>query len=121
MHTTIGGNMISIRIHLLANKGKQNELRQAIENLSQRMVMEVGCLGCRVFQSTSNECELVLIEEWDNLESVQAHIASSNMSILVGAGKILTQSIRVCPERDPEIQTLKNIYKTRFSPKIKTV
>ena len=113
--------MISIRIHLLANKGKQNELRQAIENLSQRIIMEAGCLGCRVFQNTSNECELDLIEEWDNLESAKAHIASSNMSILAGAGKILTQSIRVYPERDPEIQMLKNIYKTRFSPETKTV
>jgi len=113
--------MISIRIHLLANKGKQNELRQALEHLSQRIVMEVGCLGCRVFQSTSNECELVLIEEWKDLESVQTHVGFSNMSILTGAGTILVESIRVYPERDPKIQELKNIYNTRFSPKIKTV
>ena len=113
--------MISIRIHLLASKGKQRELRQAVEDLSQRIVMEVGCLGCRVFHSTSNECELVLIEEWENLESIQAHIASSNMSILAGAGKMLTESIRVYPERDQETQVLKNIYKTRFSSELKTV
>ena len=113
--------MISIRIHLLANKGQQNELRQAIENLSQRIVMEVGCLGCRVFQSTSNECEMVLIEEWKDLESVQAHVVYSNMAILVGAGRILTESIRVYPEQDPKVQLLKNIYETRFSPRSKTV
>jgi len=112
--------MISIRIHLLANKGKQNELRQGLEILSQRIVTELGCLGCRVFQSTSNECELVLIEDWENLESIQAHVASCNMSILAGAGKMLTESIRVYPERDPEIQVLKNVYETRFSPNLKT-
>ena len=78
-------------------------------------------MGCRVFQSTSNECELVLIEEWKDIESVHAHVASSNMSILAGAGTILTESIRVYPERDPKVQALKNIYKTRFSPKFKTV
>jgi len=68
--------MISIRIHFLADRTKQNELRQALEELSQRITMEAGCLGCRVFQSTSNECELVLIEEWENFESIQAHVAS---------------------------------------------
>jgi len=113
--------MISIRIHLLANMGKQNELRQALENLSQRIATEAGCLGCRVFQSTGNERELVLIEEWENLESVHAHVASDNMSILKGAGTILTESIRVYPERDRKIQTIKEIYRKRFSPKSKTV
>ena len=112
--------MISVRIHLMANQGKQRELRQTIENLSQRIAGEFGCLGCRVFQSTSNECELVLIEEWENLESAQAHIASSNMAILAGAGTILTESIRVHPERDPDMQVLKNVFKAHFSPKFTT-
>lgn len=110
--------MISIRIHLLANKGKQNELRQTMENLGQRIAMENGCLGCRVFQCTSNETELVLIEEWEDFESIHAHIASDNMSVLVGAGTVLTDSIRVYPERDEKTQTIKNIYKKRFSPRI---
>ncbi len=112
--------MISIRIHLLANKGNENELRQALEDLSQRIAMEVGCLGCRVFQSTNNACEVVLIEEWENLESVQAHIASGNISILAGAGTVLTESIRVYPEQNQEIQAIKNIYIKRFSTKSKT-
>lgn len=110
--------MISIRIHLLAKEGKLNELRQVVQDLSQRIAMEAGCLGCRVFQSTGNECELVLIEEWEDLESVKAHIASDNMSILTGAGTILTESIRVCPEQHPKIPAIKNIYKKRFSPKL---
>jgi len=112
--------MISVRIHLVASKGKQGELRQVVENISQRIVMEDGCLGCRVFQSTSNECELVLIGEWETLENVRAHVASGNMAVLVGAGTILTDSIRVYPEGDPDIQVLKNIYETRFSPKLRT-
>ena len=69
-----------------------------------------------MFQSTSNECELVLIEEWENIESAQAHIASSNMAILAGAGTILTESIRVYPERDPDMQVLKNVFKTQIIP-----
>ena len=112
--------MISVRIHLMANQGKQRELRQTIETLSQRIAGEFGCLGCRVFQSTSNERELVLIEEWENFESARAHIAASNMAILAGAGTILTQSIRVYPERDPDIQVLQNVFKAHFSTKFKT-
>ena len=112
--------MISVRIHLMANQGKQKELRQAIENLSQRILREYGCLGCRVFQSTSNDCELVLIEEWENLESAQAHVASGNMAILAGAGTILTESIRVYPEQDPDIHILENVFKAHFSPNLTT-
>ena len=112
--------MISVRIHMMANQGKQRELRQTIENLSQRIAGEYGCLGCRVFQSTSNECELVLIEEWESLDSAQAHIASTSMAILAGAGTILTESIRVYPERDPDMQILKNVFKEHFSPKFTT-
>ena len=112
--------MISVRIHLMAVQGKQRELQQAIENLSQKIVGEYGCLGCRVFQSTSNDCELVLIEEWENLESAQAHVASGNMAILAGAGTILTDSIRVYPERDPDIQILENVLKAHFSQDLTT-
>jgi hypothetical protein len=39
------------------------------------------------------------------------------MSILAGAGTILTESIRVYPEQDPKIQAIKNTYKKRFSAK----
>lgn len=112
--------MISVRIHLMANEGKQRELRQTIENLSQKIAGENGCLGCRVFQSTSNASELVLIEEWENLESAQAHIASSNLAILAGAGTILTESIRVYPERDPDIQNLRKVFKANFALKLTT-
>ena len=109
--------MISVRIHLMANQGKQRELRQTIENLSHRIAGEFGCLGCRVFQSTSNERELVVIEEWENLDSARAHIGSSNMAILAGAGTILTESIRVYPERDPAMHYLRDVFNAHFSPK----
>lgn len=85
--------MIIIRIHLSANQGKQNELPQALEKLGRRIAMEVGSLGCRAFQSTGNDCEPLLIGQWEILESVQVHVASRNMSILAGAGTILTESI----------------------------
>jgi len=112
--------MIGIRIHLMANKGKQEELRQAVETIMQRISMEDGCMGCRVFKSLSNESELVLIEEWENLEAVQAHASSGNMAILAGAGTVLTESIRVYPERDPDIQNLKNLLKARFALRLQT-
>ena len=113
--------MISIRIHLVASKGKQEELRQAVENLSQKIILEDGCLECRVFQNTSNKSELVVIGDWKNLETAKAHVSSDNMSILAGAGTILADNIRVYPERDPDIQGLKTVFKARFSPKFETV
>jgi quinol monooxygenase YgiN len=119
VYILIGGNMISVRIHLVASKGKQRELRQAVETISQKIVMEDGCLGCQIFQSTSDEHELVLIGEWETLENAWAHVASGNMAVLVGAGTILADSIRVYPERDLDIQVLKNIYEKRFSPKLR--
>lgn len=114
-----GNSMISLRIHLIANQGKQGELRQTIENLSQRIAGELGCQRCWVFQSTSDQCEMVLIEEWENLESALAHVSSGNMAILAGAGTILTKDIRVYPERDPDMQMLENVFKAHFSQKFK--
>ena len=112
--------MISVRIHLMANKGKLKELRQAVESIMQRIIKEDGCLGCRVFQSLSNESELVLIEEWENLDAAKAHAASENMAILAGAGTVLTESIRVYPEQDPDIQNLRKVFKARFALKLTT-
>lgn len=112
--------MISIRIHLTANKGKQRELQQALETIMQRIIMEDGCLGCRVFQCLSNESELVVIEEWENIDAAQTHVSSGNMAILAGAGTVLTESIRVYPERDPDIHNLKNVIKARFALRLQT-
>ena len=120
IHRQIGAAMISIRIHLTANKGKQGELRQALETIRQSIIMEDGCLGCRVFQSLSNESELVLIEEWQNIDAAQTHVSSDNMAILAGAGNILTESIRVYPEQDPDIQNLREVFKARFALRLTT-
>lgn len=110
--------MIGVRIHLMANTGKQKELRQVVETIMQRIIMEDGCLGCRAFQSLSNESELVLIEEWENLEAAQTHATSETIAILAGAGTILTERIRVYPEQDPDIQNLREIFKARFPLKL---
>lgn len=112
--------MISVRIHLMASKGKQKELQQAVEAIMHRISMEDGCLGCRVFKSLSNESELALIEEWENFEAAQAHASSGNLAILAGAGTVLTESIRVYPERDPDIQNLKNVITARFALRLQT-
>lgn len=101
-------------MHFKASRGKNLELEQALASLCQTVTMEPGCKGCQVFRSVDNDWELLMIEEWEDRESAQAHLESKSMAVLAGAGTILTDSIRAYLEKSPDMEEMREKLQNRF-------
>lgn len=63
--------MITVRVYMTANSEKENELRNANENLCTNIVQERGCISCKLFHNTKETPEFFLIENWMILENVK--------------------------------------------------
>jgi quinol monooxygenase YgiN len=71
---------------------KRLELLQAIGSLTRAIRTKKGCRRCDFFQSLENENGLCLIEEWNTLEDLRAHLKSEHFKVLRGAMNLLQES-----------------------------
>ena len=106
--------MITVRIHVTADKGKRQELTQTISLLEEKINQEPGCASCQVYQRTESEDEFVIIEEWESEETAQAHLESENLTVLAGAASVLSREVRVALGRDPSSRRLKETFTRRI-------
>lgn len=51
---------------------KLNQLRVEFSEISQKILNSPGCRSCEVLTSTEGQEKVVVIEEWDSIESHQA-------------------------------------------------
>lgn len=65
---------------------KDNEIEKAIKlykELVKKTVQEDGCISYELFQDINNKNMLVIIEEWDNESSFEAHKNSKHFTKIV--------------------------------------
>ena len=98
--------MIIIGIRLTARKDKQHELLQTAESLSARITQEKGCLNCQVYQSTSNPLEILISEKWDSKASTSRHLESDSLTVLAGAGTILSSDVEIFTGNDVPMRNM---------------
>jgi quinol monooxygenase YgiN len=110
--------MITVRIHLTAQRGKQTELFQAFGGLCRKISRETGCISCRFYQNPENTDELVVIEEWGDETMARAHLESEYLALLVGACSVLTHKVSVVSGNDLSTKNLKQSFEERI---VKTV
>jgi quinol monooxygenase YgiN len=106
--------MITVRIYLTAQRGKQTELFQAFGGLCRKIAGESGCISCRFYQSPENTDELVVIEEWEDEPMARAHLASEHLALLAGASSVLTQKVSVVSCNDLSTKNLKQSFEERI-------
>ena len=106
--------MINVSVNLVAHPGKQDELMQSIRVLKDRIASETGCVACRVYQNPDNPDEFVVFEQWENEKQAYAHLDSENLAVLVGAGSVLSQDIRVSLSEEPSIVSMEQIFHRRI-------
>lgn len=111
------GSVIRVLIYFTAHSGNEVELEQAIEGLVANIEREEGCLGCEIYQKTTNPEEFLLIETWEDAANIRRHMESTNMAVLAGAGKILCQRIHGSLAKDDLIDELSSTFEKRFSGK----
>lgn len=86
---TISMILVIIRMKVLSEK--HLELSQTIASLIGSIRTEKGCRRCDFCQSTEDENELCLLEEWDTQESLKNHLKSERFRVLRGAMNLLQE------------------------------
>lgn len=106
--------MINVSVNLVAHPGKQDELMQSIRLLKEKIASEAGCVACRVYQNPDNPDEFVVFEQWEGEREAYAHLDSENLAVLVGAGSVLSQDIRVSLAEEPSIASMEQVFQRRI-------
>ena len=70
---------------------KRMELSQTIALLMGDIRTEKGCNRCDFVQSTEDENQLCLLEEWDTKESLKSHLKSERFRVVRGAMNLLKE------------------------------
>ncbi len=83
--------MILVMIRMKVLPEKRMELSQTIALLIVSIRTEKGCQRCDFCQSTEDENELWLLEEWDTQENLNGHMKSERFRVLRGAMTLLKE------------------------------
>ena len=105
--------LVIIRMKVLAEKRK--ELSQAIVSMIGSLRTEKGCLRCNFCQSTEDENEFYILEEWDIRENLNSHLNSKLFSVLRGAMNLLREPYEM---RVHTVAVGKNRTKRQFQPSV---
>jgi len=81
--------LVIIRMKVLPEK--RMELSQTIALLIGSIRTEKGCKRCDFCQSTEDENNLWLLEQWDTLENLRSHLKSRRFRVLRGAMNLLKE------------------------------
>ena len=81
--------MILVILRMKVLSEKRMELSQAIGSLIVSIRTEKGCKRCDFCQSTEDENELWLLEEWDTQKNLMSHLKSGRFRVLRGAMNLL--------------------------------
>ena len=83
--------MILVILRMKVLSEKRLELSQTIALLIVSIRTEKGCQRCDFCQSTEDENELWLLEEWDTQKNLMSHLKSRRFRILRGAMNLLKE------------------------------
>ena len=93
--------LVTLRMKVLSEK--RLELSQTIALLIVSIRTEKGCQRCNFCQSTEDENEFWLLEEWDTQENLNSHLKSEHFRVLRGAMNLLKEPYEMmfCPASHP--------------------
>jgi len=66
--------MIIVVATITSKPGKRNEIISKSQKVISKTRMESGCISYELMASTEDENVLVMVERWENMESLQAHM-----------------------------------------------
>lgn len=106
--------MITVRIRMIAKHGKQQELKQTAQNISDYISREDGCLECAAYQEMSNPNVIIISADWSDEKAVEQHLSSNNIAILAGAQSILSSTVKVVTGFNEKKDSLQISFNKRF-------
>jgi quinol monooxygenase YgiN len=72
--------MIVVVGRVRSDAEKRDDLIRVGQTVAAASRSEAGCISYRLYEDTEIENEFVLVEEWDNMEALQQHFASSHVA-----------------------------------------
>lgn len=75
--------MIRFSLQVTIPLGKKNEIVKTFHQIFNYMRVQPGCIIYKLYTSTENDDELILIEEWDTLSNLEKHILSDEFDIIL--------------------------------------
>jgi quinol monooxygenase YgiN len=74
--------VIVVHAFLRCKPGRRDETVAALVEMRRATLAESGCLHYAYTADLEDDCAFVCVEEWRDLESLRAHIASPHMAAL---------------------------------------
>ena len=87
--------MIEFTIAMEIPADNENELLKTLLIISERMVLEEGCIACGLFKDVSYENRYRLIGKWRNEDDLQKHMQSEEFNLLLGALSFIKKQPRM--------------------------
>jgi|SRR5450755_1671267 quinol monooxygenase YgiN len=72
--------MIVVVGRVRSDPEKRDALIRVGQTVAAASRSEAGCISYRVYEDTEIENEFVFVEEWDNMQALQQHFASSHVA-----------------------------------------
>jgi quinol monooxygenase YgiN len=77
--------MIIVTATITAKPGKRDELISKSQDLIKSTRSELGCISYNLYASTENEDALIMIEQYENKEALDAHMQADYFKAFCGA------------------------------------
>lgn len=82
--------MIRVVAHLRSKPETIKETREALEGFIDPTLAEAGCVYYELMQNNADPTDFTFVEEWENDESLDAHLQSPHiLAFLERAGELL--------------------------------
>jgi quinol monooxygenase YgiN len=72
--------MIVVVGRVKTDDGKRDELVRIGQTVAAASRQEAGCISYRLYEDTELDNEFVFVEEWENIERLQRHFATSHVA-----------------------------------------
>ena len=69
--------MFMLSLKISSPPGKRSELLKSLKLLTSPVVVEPGCLTCRVYEDTKSRGDFLVIEEWHNQDDLTKHLKTT--------------------------------------------
>ena len=80
--------MFMLSLKLSSPPGKRSELLKSLKLLTSPVVVEPGCLTCRVYEDTTSHGDFLIIEEWHNRADLTRHLKSGLFKKLLAVTEV---------------------------------
>ncbi len=75
--------MIRINVEITVSAQKRETVLKNILNLAEKSKQEAGCAGYEIFENSTDDTSLLILETWESRQALSAHEKTEHFTTLV--------------------------------------